>query len=242
MKKVTAGRDYLGNLAPEFAAANDDVLFAQLWANEEALSPKQRSMITISALMGAGILDESLKSHLEMGKENGITKKEIVAMVTQLAFYTGWPKGWAVFAMVAEIYQEEETAKDHAGLFGLGELLDDPAHFSGNVYVKDILDFNYPMIADQVTFEPGCINNYHIHAAGQILLVTDGAGWYQEEGKPAQKLHVGDIVKIPGGVKHWHGAAKNSYFSHLALEDWSKGQPEWLERISEEEYNALEEE
>lgn len=107
MEKVTAGRDYLGNLAPDFAEFNDDVLFGKVWA-DETLPPKTRSMITISALMGAGIIDNSLKSHLEMGRKNGITKDEIVAMVTQLAFYTGWPKGWAVFALVQEIYKDEE--------------------------------------------------------------------------------------------------------------------------------------
>lgn len=96
------------------------------------------------------------------------------------------------------------------------------------------------MIADSVTFAPGVRNNWHIHQAGQVLLVTDGEGWYQEEGKPAQHLKAGDVVKIPGGVKHWHGPAKNSWFSHVALEDWSKGQPEWLERVSDEQYDGLE--
>ena len=239
MGKVTAGRDYLGNLAPDFAGINDDVLFGQVWANEEALAPKYRSMITIAALMGAGIFDESLTGHLQTGKQNGITKKEIVALVTQLAFYTGWPKGWSAFAKVAEIYKEDDTDEDHAGMFGLGKLLEDE-HFNGKVYVKEILDFNYPMIADNVTFEPGCRNNWHIHKAGQILLCTNGAGWYQEEGKEAQRLHAGDAVKIPAGVKHWHGASKNSWFSHIALEDWSKGQPEWLEKVNDEDYNKLE--
>ena len=239
MGKVTAGRDYLGTLAPDFAGINDDVLFGQVWANEEALAPKYRSMITIAALMGAGIFDESLTGHLETGKQNGITKKEIVALVTQLAFYTGWPKGWSVFAKVAEIYKEDDTDENHAGMFGLGNLLEDE-HFNGKVYVKEILDFNYPMIADNVTFEPGCRNNWHIHQAGQILFCTNGAGWYQEEGKEAQCLHAGDVVKIPAGVKHWHGASKNSWFSHIALEDWSKGQPEWLEKVNDEAYDALE--
>lgn len=88
-KKVTDGRDFLGNFAPQFAAINDDVLFGQVWNKDNVLSDKTRSMITIAALMGAGIIDESLESHLKTGKENGITKEEIVDIITHLAFYTG---------------------------------------------------------------------------------------------------------------------------------------------------------
>lgn len=120
-------------------------------------------------------------------------------------------------------------------LFGLGKEINDKEHFNGTVYVKEILDFEFPMLVDTVTFEPGVRNNWHIHQAGQVLLVTDGKGWYQEEGKEARKLTKGDIVKIPAGVKHWHGAAKDSSFTHIALEDWSKGQPEWLEAVDLEE-------
>ena len=90
--RQTAGRDRLGDLAPKFAELNDDVLFGEVWSREDGLSLKHRSMITISALMAMGIVDSSLKSHLELGKRNGITKTEIVEMVTHLAFYVGWPK------------------------------------------------------------------------------------------------------------------------------------------------------
>lgn len=105
-KKVTAGRDYLGTFAPQFAELNDDILFGQVWSREEQLSPRDRSMITVAALMGAGVTDTSLKGHLEKAKENGITKEEIVEIITQLAFYTGWPKGWAIFGIAQEVYGE----------------------------------------------------------------------------------------------------------------------------------------
>ena len=96
-----------------------------------------------------------------------------------------------------------------------------------------------------VTFEPGCRNNWHVHHAskggGQILLVTGGRGWYQELGQPARELHPGDVVNIPAGVKHWHGAASDSWFAHLAFEvpgeDTSN---EWLEPVDDEQYAALE--
>lgn len=95
-----------------------------------------------------------------------------------------------------------------------------------------------------VTFEPGCRNNWHVHHAksggGQVLICVDGEGWYQEAGKPAQSLHPGDIVEIPAGVKHWHGAKKDQWFSHLAFEipgvDTSN---EWLEPVTDKEYNQL---
>ena len=102
-KKQTAGRDHLGELAPKFAQLNDDVLFGEVWSREEQLSARDRSMITIAALFSAGLYPQ-LKSHLALGKEHGITKEEAVEIVTQLAFYFGWPKAWSTFPMIAEIY------------------------------------------------------------------------------------------------------------------------------------------
>ena len=93
-KKQTAGRDRLGKLAPQFAALNDDVLFGEVWAREEQLSARDRSMITIAALI--------------LGKKHGITKDEAVEIVTQLAFYCGWPKAWSTFPMIAEVWPDEE--------------------------------------------------------------------------------------------------------------------------------------
>ncbi|MDD8048003.1 MAG: carboxymuconolactone decarboxylase family protein [Thomasclavelia sp.] len=228
-KKETAGRDYLGAFAPKFAQLNDDVLFGEVWSREE-LSSRDRSLITISALMGSGILDQSMEGHLKKAKENGITKKEIVEVITQLAFYTGWPKAWSMFAMAMEIYKDDskETLQP---LLGLGEKIDDPKHFSGTVYVKKIWGFDKPLLIDNVTFEPGCVNNWHVHQVGQTLFVTDGVGYYQEEGKERQVITKGDIIEIPAGVKHFHGATKDSFMSHIALEDYSKGAPTWYGKV-----------
>lgn len=107
-KKQTAGRDRLGGLAPKFAELNDDVLFGEVWSREEQLSARDRSMITIAALFSAGLYPQ-LKAHLVLGKEHGITKEEAVEMVTQLAFYCGWPKAWSTFPMIEEVYGEEDT-------------------------------------------------------------------------------------------------------------------------------------
>ncbi|WP_125605883.1 carboxymuconolactone decarboxylase family protein [Lapidilactobacillus bayanensis] len=104
MKKQTAGRDNLGEFAPQFAAINDDVLFGEVWAKEAELSAHDRSMITISALISGGNF-EQLPAHLKIGQQNGITKTEISAMITHLAFYVGWPKAWSAFNLAKEIWQ-----------------------------------------------------------------------------------------------------------------------------------------
>ena len=105
MKKQTAGRDALGEFAPKFAELNDDVLFGQVWSREKQLSPRDRSMITVAALMASGILDSSLKFHIANAKKNGVSKEEMAEMLTQLAFYAGWPKAWAAFRMAKEVYE-----------------------------------------------------------------------------------------------------------------------------------------
>lgn len=102
-KKQTAGRKQLGDFAPQFAALNDDVLFGEVWAKEDELAPRDRSLITCAALMAQGLFPQ-LKSHLQIAKQNGVTQTEIVALITQLAFYTGWPKAWSAFALAREIY------------------------------------------------------------------------------------------------------------------------------------------
>ena len=103
MKKQTAGREQLGNIAPLFAELNDDVLFGRVWSREDELSSRDRSLITISALFAMGLYPQ-LKAHLEIGKEHGLTKEEVVETVTQLAFYCGWPKAWSTFPLIEEVY------------------------------------------------------------------------------------------------------------------------------------------
>lgn len=106
MIKQTAGRDNLGTLAPKFAELNDDVLFGEVWSREDKLSLRDRSMITIAALMAQGLYPQ-LQSHFVMGKKHGITKEEAVEIVTHLAFYSGWPKAWSAFKLIEEVYGDE---------------------------------------------------------------------------------------------------------------------------------------
>lgn len=243
--KQTAGRDALGDFAPQFAQLNDDVLFGEVWSSEQ-LTLKMRSILTISALVSKGMVDNSFQYHLTTAKKNGVTQKEMAAILTHLAFYAGWPNAWAAFRMAKEIYMDnQDEISSRGGMFGLGEPNEAFAkYFVGNSYLKPLTNPNQTVFMANVTFEPRCRNNWHIHKAdkggGQVLLCTSGKGWYQEWGKPAQELKEGDVITIPTGIKHWHGAAKDSWFSHIAIEVPGENTTnEWCEPVTDEEYDAL---
>ncbi|MCM0583106.1 carboxymuconolactone decarboxylase family protein [Weissella diestrammenae] len=106
--KITAGADMLGEFAPQFAHLNDDVLFGEVWSQETELSARDRSLMTITALVTQGAF-EQLPFHMQKGKENGLKQVEVVAMITQLAFYVGWPKAWSAFNIAKHIYEETEN-------------------------------------------------------------------------------------------------------------------------------------
>ena len=248
MKKVTAGRDALGEFAPKFAQLNDDVLFGEVWSREAELSPRDRSLVTVTALMAQGLTDISFRHHLEKAKENGITRREIAEILTHAAFYAGWPKAWAAFRMAKEVWAEEvpedsKQAHQNAMVFPIGEPNDGYAqYFIGQSYLAPLSTQQVGIF--NVTFEPGCRNNWHIHEAarggGQILVCVAGRGYYQEWGQAPRELHPGDVVNIAPGVKHWHGAAPDSWFSHLALTvPGEEGHTSWCEAVGDEEYGKL---
>lgn len=247
MKKQTAGHDALGEFAPKFAELNDDVLFGEIWARERELSPKLRSIVTVSALIGKGITDSSLQYHIATARKHGVTREEMAELLTHIAFYAGWPNAWAAFRMAKDVYADDagDGGNAHGGFFGQGEPNDAYAkYFVGNSYLKRLTKLGEPIAISNVTFEPRCRNNWHIHHAktggGQVLICVDGEGWYQAAGTPARRLRPGDIVEIPAGVKHWHGAAADSWFSHLAFEiPGTETSNEWLDPVSDAEYDAL---
>ena len=248
-KKIvqTAGRDQLGDFAPTFAHLNDDVLFGEVW-NEEAIDVKTKCIITVVSLMASGITDSSLGYHLQNAKKNGVTKEEIAAIITHATMYVGWPKGWAVFRMAKEIWNEETPAlseKDRFQneiFFPIGEPNPYEDYFVGQSYLAPLSLTQVPVF--NVTFEPGCRNNWHIHHAktggGQMLICVGGRGWYQEEGKKAGEMMPGTVIKILANVKHWHGAAADSWFTHLALEvPGEESSTEWCDPVTDEEYGKL---
>ncbi|MDE6787938.1 MAG: carboxymuconolactone decarboxylase family protein [Ruminococcus sp.] len=249
-KKIvqTAGKEQLGEFAPMFAHLNDDVLFGEVW-NETAIDVKTKCIITVVSLMASGITDTSLTYHLQNAKAHGVTKEEIAAIITHATMYVGWPKGWAVFRLAKEVWNEELSAmteKDkyqNTIFFPVGEPNDAFAqYFVGQSYLAPVSTEQIPIF--NVTFEPACRNNWHIHRAksggGQMLICVGGRGYYQEWGKDAIELLSGDVVNIPANVKHWHGAAPDSWFSHLAVEiNGEDTGNEWLEAVSDEDYEKL---
>ena len=243
----TAGRDSLGDFAPMFAHLNDDVLFGEVW-NEDAVSVKTKCIITVVSLMASGITDSSLVYHLENAKNHGVSREEIAAIITHATMYVGWPKGWAVFRLAKDVWKEETAVTEkekyqNSIFFPIGESNDAFAkYFVGQSYLSPVSTEQVPIY--NVTFEPGCRNNWHIHKAenggGQMLICVGGRGYYQEWGKEAVEMTPGSVVNIPAGVKHLHGAAPDSWFSHLAAEiPGTDAANEWCEPVSEEEYGKL---
>lgn len=249
----TAGREQLGVFAPKFAELNDDVLFGEVWSRNDLLSLRDRSLVTITTLISMGITDSSLIYHLQSAKNNGITRIEISEILTHIAFYAGWPKAWAAFRLAKEVWAEDVATSDSlpygfvehqkSMIFPIGEPNTAYApYFVGNSYLASISSEQLGI--SNVTFEPGCRNNWHIHTAksggGQMLIGVAGRGWYQEEGKAVQEVLPGTVIHIPAGVKHWHGAAADSWLSHLAIQlPGEETGNQWLEAVDDEHYGKL---
>ena len=202
----------------EFAPAIDDYLKEHLFGDifsRGILSYKEREIATIAALASIEGLQSQLNSHIQIGKNTGLTDGQITQILVM-------------------------TSKPNTEVFPIGDKNDAYAkYFIGQSYLQPLS--SEQLHISNVTFEPKCRNNWHIHhKGGQILLVTGGRGYYQEEGKPAQELKKGDTVNIPAEVKHWHGAAKDSWFSHIAIAvPAEEASTEWLEEVSDEEYDKL---
>ena len=248
-KKIvqTAGREALGTFAPAFAHYNDDVLFGENW-NDAALDRRTRCLITVVALVASGITDSSLQFHLQNAKQAGVTREEIAAAITHTALYAGWPKAWAAFNQAKDVWTENAPALTDKDKFQKEIMF--PIGKPNNAYAKYFIGKSYLSVVSgqqvpvhNVTFEPGCRNNWHIHHAkaggGQVLICIGGRGWYQEEGKEAVELVPGKVVNIPPEVKHWHGAAADSWMAHLAVAVPGKETAnEWCEPVDDAAYAA----
>lgn len=204
----------------EFAPAIDEYLKAHLFGDifaRDNVDWQTRELATIAMLASRDGVESQLNSHINIGKHNGLTDDQ-VAEILDIAGETG--------------------AK--SVLFGFGtENIAYAKYFIGKSYLQPLTSEG--ISSANVTFEPRCRNNWHIHhKTGQTLFVVAGRGWYQEWGKSAQELKAGDVVNIPEGVKHWHGAAKDSWFTHIAISVPNEGaSAEWLEPVTDEEYDKL---
>ena len=198
--------------------------------------------------MSQGVTDNSIRYHITNAKAHGVSQREMAAVITHTAFYAGWPHAWAVFNIAKEVYADDSPAltdKDRFGkelFFPIGEPNPFGEFFVGQSYLAPVSTEQIPVY--NVTFEPACRNNWHIHHAksggGQMLICIGGRGYYQEWGREAVELTPGSVINIPSGVKHWHGAAPDSWFSHLAAEiPGEEGKTEWCEAVSDEDYGKL---
>lgn len=237
--------------APVLARYTDEVLFGEVWRGPE-LSPRDRSMITLSALVAGGHTAQ-MTSHLNRALDNGVKPSEIGGLITHLAFYSGWPNSVSALGVSRKVLEARGlTAAEMLPPAGLeeGDRLSivqkgagpirsgPPANFSGAVEVSaPFTGTGGARIGGAtVTFAAGARSAWHRHALGQTLVVTEGCGWVQREGGPVQSICAGDVVSTAPGEKHWHGATASSAMTHVALSEG--GDVEWLELVSDAQYAA----
>lgn len=237
-------------VAPGLAGYTDEVLFGEVWKRTD-LTPRDRSMVTLSALIAGGHTAQ-LTGHLNRALDNGVKPLEIGGIITHLAFYSGWPNSVSALKTTREVLeargvqQSEMQAPPNPppaeGLRiwrkGSTSITSGPAaNFTGSVRVVAPFSGNggSRISGATVMFEPGARTAWHRHPLGQTLVVTEGCGWVQRERGPIGKICAGDVVSIAPGEKHWHGATPTTAMTHVAL---SEGGVEWLEKVSDEEYLA----
>ena len=236
----------------DFAPAIDRFLKAHLFGDifqRDVLNWQDRELATVSALANIEGVNAQLQGHMVIGMHNGLTPEQLREFVSILRVKCG-PKVAENAGVVLDqvlnqsmeknMSQQQDDAAAKVGIFPQGKKNEAYAqYFTGTSYLN-MLSTERIFIGN-VTFEPGCRNFWHIHhKGGQILLVTGGRGWYQEWGQPARELRSGDVVNIPPETKHWHGAAKDSWFSHVAVEvPADGGSTEWFEPVSDDDYKRL---
>jgi quercetin dioxygenase-like cupin family protein len=142
-------------------------------------------------------------------------------------------------AVIAALFNH--TKAQDSTLFPKGEIGKNTDNYTGTIWLHELNqpDSNFTFSLAQAVYAPGSKLDWHIHPAGQYLLITEGTGYYQEKGKPAQIIHKGDIIKCLPGVAHWHGAAPGSSFAYVAVTPTTKGRTIWLQRVTDEEYKSV---
>ena len=232
----------------DFCPSEDYYLKAHLFGDifaRDVLTHAERELITVSALSGMDGVEPQLKAHVNGARNMGLTDEQIQAIPATLATRVGKNEAIRASKAISEVLGVEDelglkaqNAIDLKSYWPMGKPNTDYAqYFIGHSYIA-------PMDGDMVnvTFEPGCRNNWHIHhGMVQVLVCVYGRGWYQEWGKPAVPLTEGTVIAIPEGVKHWHGASKGSWMQHLTYhKDVQDGASnEWLEPVSDEVYGKL---
>jgi 4-carboxymuconolactone decarboxylase len=248
--KPASGAVYL--FAPVIDVFLKEHLFADIFGRD-IFDYQSREIITISALASLSGTEPQLQGHLMIGKNIGLTKEQLREIAFTLETKIGWQEGNAVNKILDQIFNETERNSEIQNngvssldcsyaltdtIFPKGSKVTNQ-HFTGTVWLyMMVTDSIFNTSIGEVTFEPGARTNWHYHPGGQILLITNGLGYYQEKGKPIQILHKGDIVKCPPNIEHWHGASPNCRLTHIAIStNTLKGNVVWLQPVSDEEYN-----
>lgn len=235
-------------VAPALAGYTDEVLFGDVW-RRPGLTPRDRSLVVVSALIAGGNT-EQLRGHLTRALDNGVQPAELSEAVTQLAFYAGWPRAVSAVNVLAQVFDERGiklSQTSETGRGGLRILRPGPPqrgsanNFTGEVEVTTPFTASAPARAGGATvrFQPGARTAWHTHPLGQTLIVIEGAGRVQAEGGPVEEILPGDVVWIPPGQRHWHGAAPSSPMTHVAIAESLNGKVvDWMEPVTDAQYRA----
>jgi 4-carboxymuconolactone decarboxylase len=248
-----AGRPVIGEIFT-FTPAMDRFLKGHLFGDifgRDNLDFQSREIATISALASMEGVNPQLQAHFNIGLNIGLSETQLRSLIAVLEAQFGKKEAVNADSVLSKALGREGK-KEETSLNPLSERVIFPKgnripekyskYFFGEAYLSMLVagEDEFSCSIGNVTFEPKARNNWHKHPGGQILLVTGGRGYYQEEGKPARELNPGDVVKIAPNIKHWHGAARDSWFVHLAIDpNVHAGPPEWLDPVTDEEYNKL---
>ena len=235
--------------APALAELTNRVLFGDLWQRPD-LAPRDRSLVTMAALIAIG-QPEQLPFHANRAMDNGLTQVEAAEVATHLGFYAGWPRAMSAVPVLQKVFASRQeiagprTAADQdleivradpeSGAPGPAE------YFTGEVRISGRFQSDPParIGGATVAFSPGARTAWHTHPLGQTLHIASGRGRIQKEGGPVVEVRPGDVVWIPPGVKHWHGASAGEPMTHLAVAEALNGDVvTWMEKVSEEDYRA----
>ena len=248
--RAAAVEAQMGGTAPALARYTNSVLFGDLWRRPD-LAPRDRSLVTIAALIAAG-QDDQLAFHIDRGMNNGLTRTEVSEVITHLAFYAGWPRAVSAVPVAKKVFEARAGAPAQASEPRKASLMleilrqgsqpatkGSPDYFIGSVTVDQRFQRPDPARVGGgiVTFQLGARTAWHTHPLGQTLIVTSGTGWVQRDGGPVEEIRPGDVVWIPPGVRHWHGATATTAMSHVAIAEALDGKSvDWMEQVSEEQY------
>jgi 4-carboxymuconolactone decarboxylase len=250
-QRAAAVENQVAAIAPALARYTNNVLFGDLWRRAD-LAPRDRSLVTIAALIAGGRV-EQLPFHMNRGMDGGLSQVQISEVITHLAFYAGWPNAMSAVPVAKSVFEARGAAQGTDALSSNQRRLSldilrhgsrpsskGPAeYFTGSVQIESRFQRSDPARIGGaiVTFEPGARTAWHTHPLGQTLIVTSGVGWVQRDGGPVDEIRTGDVVWIPPGEKHWHGATAASAMTHVAIaEALERKSVDWMEQVSAEQY------